>query len=129
MGGERASSARMRLAGKVCCSCKSPLPAPHTPGERLCARCLQEKAPKRHVYMHFMVRQGWHIQFLEEDLKTPLPKKLTFDNPAKIYDMADRGGYKLSLENRQAIDRAIEMGRGSVWLDLTAEQYAKLKKR
>src|SRR5271170_7916735 len=26
--GERASSARMRLAGKVCCSCKSTLPAP-----------------------------------------------------------------------------------------------------
>jgi len=27
--------------------------------------------------MHFMLREGWYCQFLEEDLKTPLPKKLT----------------------------------------------------
>jgi len=76
--------------------------------------------------MHFMLRGGWYCQFLEEDLKTPLPRKVTLDDAAKIYEMAERGGYKMTLENRQSIDRAIEMGRGSVWLDLTQEQYRKL---
>jgi hypothetical protein len=78
--------------------------------------------------MFFMARQGWHCQFMEEDLKTPLPRRLTFEDPAKIFETAERGGYKLTLENRQSIERAIEMGRGSIWLDLTAEQYAKLRR-
>lgn len=28
--------------------------------------------------MSFMQSNGWYCQFLEEDLKTPLPRKLTF---------------------------------------------------
>jgi hypothetical protein len=28
--------------------------------------------------MSFMLRDGWRCQFLEEDLKTPLPKRLNF---------------------------------------------------
>jgi hypothetical protein len=79
--------------------------------------------------MHFMLREGWFCQFLEEDLKTPLPKKMTLKEPAKLFEIAERGGYKVTLENRQVIENAIAMGRGSIWLDLTQEQYAKLKKR
>ena len=79
--------------------------------------------------MHFMLREGWFCQFLEEDLKTPLPRKMTLEDPGKLFEIAERGGYKLTLENRQAIENAIAMGRGSIWLDLTQEQYAKLKKR
>ncbi len=79
--------------------------------------------------MYFMLREGWFCQFLEEDLKTPLPKKMTLKEPAKLFEIAERGGYKLTLENRQSIENAIAMGRGSIWLDLTQEQYAKLKKR
>ena len=30
--------------------------------------------------MSFMSRTGWCCQFLEEDLKTPLRRKLTFTN-------------------------------------------------
>src|ERR1035441_720707 len=33
---------------------------------------------RHRVYMSFQDRQGWHCQFLEQDLKTPLPKKLHF---------------------------------------------------
>jgi hypothetical protein len=79
--------------------------------------------------MHFMLREGWFCQFLEEDLKTPLPKKMNLKEPGKIFEIAERGGHKLTLENRQSIENAIAMGRGSIWLDLTQEQYAKLKKR
>ena len=117
----------MRLAGKICCCCKSMLPPPHTPGERFCSRCLAERNPRKRVYMFFMLRQGWHCQFLEEDLKTPLPRKVNVNDPAKLFEIAERGGYRLNLEGRQAIDHAIENGRGAIWLELTPEQYAKLK--
>ena len=67
MGGERSSSTRMRCAGKICCECKMPLPPPHRPGERLCARCASG-SDKRRVYMEFVFNQGWECRFFEEDL-------------------------------------------------------------
>jgi hypothetical protein len=78
--------------------------------------------------MHFMLRDGWFCQFLEEDLKTPLPRKVRLDDPAKITEMAERGGAAMRLEDRQALDYGISMGRGSVWLNLTPDQYLKLKR-
>jgi hypothetical protein len=129
MGGERASTTRMRLAGKICCNCKVSLPSPHSPGEHFCARCAASRTPRRRVYMSFMHCEGWHCQFLEEDLKTSLPRKVTLDSPAKLIEMAKRGGSNLNLETRQALDHGIEIGRGGVWLELTEEQYARLRKR
>lgn len=79
--------------------------------------------------MSFMHREGWYCQFLEEDLKTPLPCKITVADPAKLIEMAEHGGYRLNLEGRQALDNAIENGRGGIWLELTEEQYGKLKRR
>jgi hypothetical protein len=40
--------------------------------------------PSHRVYMSFISRSGWQIQFLEPDLKTPLPAKFTFADPEKI---------------------------------------------
>lgn len=54
---------------------------------------------------------------------------MTLENPAKLFEIAERGGHELTLKNRQSIENAIAMGRGSIWLDLTEEQYAKLKRR
>jgi hypothetical protein len=122
MGGERASSVRMRLSGKICCNCGAILPLPHVHGERHCEQC----APRHRIYMHFMRREGWYCQFLEADLKTPLPKKLTIVDSRKLLEMAERGG--VNPENRAVMRRAIEKGVGGIWLDLTAEQYAKLKR-
>jgi hypothetical protein len=79
--------------------------------------------------MFFMHRQGWYCQFLEEDLKTPLPRKLTLQDPAKLIEMAEHGGYRLNLEGRQALDNAIENGRGGIWLELNEDQYRKLQSR
>ena len=77
--------------------------------------------------MHFQTQSGWHCQFLEEDLKTPLPKKLTLVRQEKLFEIAERGGHKLDLEGRQALQHAIDIGRGGIWLELTEEQYRKLK--
>lgn len=77
--------------------------------------------------MTFMLRDGWRCQFLEEDLKTPLPKKLTFADAEKLFELAERGGCPMDdLEGRQAMEHGIEIGRGGMWLNLTPEQYAKL---
>jgi hypothetical protein len=41
--------------------------------------------------MTFFFRSGWYVQLLEADLKTRLPRKLTFTDPEKIRELARRG--------------------------------------
>jgi hypothetical protein len=101
---------------------------PWTGRETLCTKCEEERKPERKVYMHFMLMNGGYCQFLEEDLKTPLPCKLNLDDPSKIMELARRGGAPMKLEDKQAIEYGIETRRGSVWLNLTQEQYQKLVK-
>lgn len=74
-----------------------------------------------------MLRGGWCCQFLESDLNTPLPKRVVLKSAEQVLEMAIRGGCKLDTERRQMFDYAIGMGRGGVWLELTEEQYLKLK--
>jgi hypothetical protein len=68
--------------------------------------------------MHFMFRKGWHCQFLEEDMKTPLPRTLTFADDRKIWEMAKRGGFTLNIAGRQEIEAALrKRGKGeSGWI-------------
>lgn len=77
--------------------------------------------------MHFMFRKAWFCQFLEEDLKTPLPKTIQFSDDKKIWEMAKRGGFTLNISGRQELQAKIRKGNGGVWLELTPGQYAKLK--
>jgi hypothetical protein len=100
-------------------------------GERLCDRCISEKAaptqkPVR-VYMSFFLNGGWYCQFLEDDLKTPLPRKLTFADSEKIIELIRRSGGMRDSAAIQAVENAIANGRGGVFLMLTPDQYAKLK--
>jgi len=91
MGSERSSTVRQIRSGQICALCRASLPAPHTMGEQLCAKCRGER--KRHrVYMSFMFRNGWLCQFLEEDLKTSLPRKVILGSQEKVREMARRGG-------------------------------------
>jgi hypothetical protein len=85
--------------------------------------------PTHQVYMYFFKRDGWQVQFLEADLKTPLPCKLTFAHADKIRELARRGEALGSLEQKQALEHAIETGRGGCYLRLMPGQYAKLRQR
>ena len=77
--------------------------------------------------MHFqLAKEGWRVTFSEQDLKTPLRRRFVFQTPDKIREMAVRGGADTSLAGRQGIDYGISMGRGSVWLMLSQEQYQRL---
>jgi hypothetical protein len=84
--------------------------------------------PSHQVYMYFFLRSGWQVQFLEPDLKTPLPRKFTFADPEKIRELARRGEAWGTSEARQMLEYAIDVGRGGVYLRLTPAQYAKLKR-
>ena len=78
--------------------------------------------------MHFMHTNGWYCQFLEQDLKTPAGKPLTLSSPDKTVEMVRRGGAEMKLEDVQAIEYGISTERGVLWLNLTQEQYNRLKR-
>lgn len=76
--------------------------------------------------MNLMLSDGWFCQFLEEDCRIPLRRKLTFANPEKIWELAQRGGALQNLEAKQGLEYGIQIGRGAVWLEVALEQYRKL---
>jgi hypothetical protein len=59
--------------------------------------------------MCFFLRSGWQVQFLEPDLKTPLPRKFTFADPGKIGELARRGEAWGDSESRQMLENAMRM--------------------
>jgi len=45
----------------------------------------------------------------------------------KLFELVKRGGFTLNICGRLEIQDAIRKKRGGVWLELTLEQYAKLR--
>ncbi len=84
--------------------------------------------PSDRVYMSFFFRKDWQIQFLEADLKTPLPRKLTFNATQRRLGSWRGGEAWGTSEAGQMLELAIEQGRGGVYLRLTPEQYARLRR-
>ena len=76
--------------------------------------------------MRFERRAEWHVTFTVEGERGPLPRTLTIRDPAKLIELARRGGHPMNLEGRQALDMGISNGHGGVTLKLTPEQYHKL---
>lgn len=81
------------------------------------------------VYLSFQDRHGWQCQFLEADLQTPLPKRLHFTSSDKVVELIERAGGFTDQETRLMVHQGLEMGRGGIFLRLTEEQYATLRKR
>jgi hypothetical protein len=78
--------------------------------------------PTHRIFMTFFLRAGRQVSFLEADLKTPLFRTFTFADPEKIRELGRRGEPWGTLEDKQALEDAIEMGRGGMFLNLTADQ-------
>jgi hypothetical protein len=51
-----------------------------------------------------------------------------FDDDQKIWEVAKRGGFTLNISGRQDLEEAIRRKRGGIWLELTPEQYEKLRR-
>ncbi len=79
------------------------------------------------VYMSFFIRGGWSVQFLESDLKSPVGGIRTFADPQKIRELVGRTPTPMNLEARNMLEHGISQGRGGIYLQLTAEQYRRLK--
>jgi hypothetical protein len=62
---------------------------------------------------------------MEVDCKTSLPRKFTFAVPDKIRVMHQRFGSQL-LDDKNALEHAISIGRDRAWLTLNEEQYQRL---
>jgi hypothetical protein len=78
--------------------------------------------------MKFVRRDVWHVTFLEPGLERPLPRTLTFRDEGKIRELARRGEAWQTSEDRQMLDYAIAKGEGGVYLRLSPEQYARLRR-
>jgi hypothetical protein len=55
-------------------------------------------------------RNGWLFQFLEQDLKTALPRKLHLASPNMIVELVERDGGLSNLESWQMLEQAIATG-------------------
>jgi hypothetical protein len=80
------------------------------------------------VYMQFVRRDVWYVTFLEPGLQKPLPKTLTFTDEGKLRELARRGEAWGDSESRQMLDYAIAKGEGGVYLRLSPDQYARLRR-
>jgi hypothetical protein len=88
---------------------------PHEPHEHHC------------VYMSFFLLEGWQVQFLDPDLKTSLPLKLTLADPETIRELARQGSARGTSDAMRMLEHAIHMGRGGVHLRLNDAQYRTLR--
>jgi hypothetical protein len=93
----------------------------------VCVMSRYTKANHR-VFMQFVRRSVWHVTFLEPGLHKTLPKTLTFKDEGKIRALARRGEAWQTFEDRQMLDHAIARGEGGVYLRLSPDQYARLRR-
>ncbi len=125
VGSERSSTTRRLEWGQVCYRCGvelDPLPA-WTRGERACANCAS--CPHR-VLMNFMLRESWSIHFIAEDCRTPIGGYFKLKDLDVLRDLVRRG----NCENVDEFDQCVRhWGRGSVYLQLTEQQYRQLTRR
>jgi hypothetical protein len=124
----------MRLTGRICCLCSRPLDALlwQAPGERVCETCEAQRAPApklRRIHMSFTLRDRWYCTFMESDFRTQAAPARTFTSTDNMVEMIRRGSGFGDLASKQAVEHAIQTGRGHVDLMLSEEQYNKLARK
>jgi hypothetical protein len=83
--------------------------------------------PFHRVYMLFALHENWKVSFLEADLMVSPLKRLIFADPEEIRDLARLGQALATAEARVLFDYSIGRGNGGLYLQLTTEQYSKLR--
>jgi hypothetical protein len=93
---------------------------------------MQLSAPvpqKRRVLMSFTYRKGWYVCFFECDRnRRQLPRLAFFNSDEAMVEFTRRAGGPKTLEERTIFDMMIRRTFGEITLDLTDEQYARLRK-
>jgi hypothetical protein len=86
-------------------------------------------ASRHRVLMNFQFREKWTVHFLEADCQTPLwrGRYYDFESVDRVREILVRAAPP--PETFEEFDRCVRSwSRGSVYLDLTAEQYGRLKR-
>jgi hypothetical protein len=86
-------------------------------------------ASPRRVLMNFQHREKWSVHFLEADCKTALweGRYYHFESVDRLREILVRAAPP--AETFENFDRCVRSwSRGSVYLDLTEEQYGRLKR-
>jgi hypothetical protein len=92
---------------------------------------LSAPQPSRYrVLMSFNYGQGfWWVVFWNNDrMRTPLPRKARFRTDEAMVKFVRRAGAARTLEDKNILETMIQRKSGEITLELTDEQYAKLRK-
>ena len=81
------------------------------------------------VLMWFTFRKGWHICFFDCDRRRSQLPRLAFCNSDEaMVEFSRRAGGPNTLEERNIFAMMIQKKFGQITLDLTDEQYEKLRR-
>jgi hypothetical protein len=91
---------------------------------------LATPQPRRHkVLMSFRSWNARDVIFFDTDrMRTALPRKTRFNSDEVMIEFARRAGRLRTSEDRNIFDLMIQRKSGEITLDLTDEQYAKLRR-
>jgi hypothetical protein len=92
---------------------------------------LSAPNPRRYkVLMSFVEKNGcWFVVFWNKDrMRTPLPRKARFTTDESLIEFARRAGGCRTLEEKNILAMMIQRKSGEVALELTDEQYNKLRR-
>jgi hypothetical protein len=70
--------------------------------------------------------ERWLCDFYESSGTAKVRKTLSYRSSDKIVSLAVRGGAFMKRNNRSRLYQGIEIGHGSILLNLTSDQYSKL---
>ncbi len=80
------------------------------------------------VILSFTYRNDWHATFFDGDRRRAmLPRKAFFNSEETMTEFIRRGGGLKTLEDRNIFEMQLKRNFGDVGLNLTPEQYAKLR--
>jgi hypothetical protein len=92
---------------------------------------LSAPIPRRHkVLMSFDEKNGcWFVVFWNKDrMRTPLSRKARFNADETMIEFIRRAGGCKTIEDRVILDMMMKRKSGEVALELTDDQYGKLRR-
>jgi hypothetical protein len=86
--------------------------------------------PRKHrILMSFSCQQVWIVIFFDSDRRrTALPRRARFTTDEALIEFTRRAGAAKTLEDKNILAMMIQKKVGEIILELTDEQYAKLRK-
>ena len=86
--------------------------------------------PRKHqVLMSFRYWNAWDVIFFNTDrMRTALPRKARFRTDEALIEFTRRAGGPKTLEDKNILAMMIQKKSGEITLELTDEQYDKLRR-